>query len=76
MAVPKKRTSKSKRNSRKSQWYKLASVAKQKAVSLAKSIINGKSTIFVFNSDDLNGWWTGKVGDRVGKFPRSCVMLD
>jgi len=47
MAVPKKRTSKSKRNSRKSQWYKLASVAKQKAVSLAKSIITGKSTSFV-----------------------------
>lgn len=47
MAVPKKRTSKSKRNSRKSQWYKLASVTKQKAVSLAKSIITGKSTSFI-----------------------------
>ena len=47
MAVPKKRTSKSKKNSRKSQWYKLASVAKQKAVSLAKSIITGNSTSFI-----------------------------
>ena len=47
MAVPKKRTSKSKRNSRKSQWYKLAAIAKQKAVSLGKSIITLKSTSFI-----------------------------
>ena len=38
--------------------------------------LNVGDRVFVFNSDDLNGWWTGKVGDRVGKFPRSCVMLD
>nr|YP_009397565.1 ribosomal protein L32 [Dipterosiphonia australica]ARW66751.1 ribosomal protein L32 [Dipterosiphonia australica] len=47
MAVPKKRTSKSK--SRKSSWRKKALFASQKAFSLAKSLINGKSTTFVYD---------------------------
>ena len=32
--------------------------------------------VTVFNSDDVNEWWIGKVRDDIGKFPRNCVMLD
>ena len=39
MAVPKKRTSKSKKNIRKAIWKKKASLKAQQALSLAKSII-------------------------------------
>jgi large subunit ribosomal protein L32 len=37
MAVPKKRTSKSKKNSRKATWKKKADKSAQKALSLSKS---------------------------------------
>jgi len=47
MAVPKKRTSKSKKNSRKSQWYQVATFEAQKALSLAQSILTGKNTSFI-----------------------------
>jgi large subunit ribosomal protein L32 len=47
MAVPKKRTSKSKKNSRKSQWYKVAKFQAQKALSIAKSILIDKGSSFV-----------------------------
>ena len=49
MAVPKKRTSKSKKNSRLSNWTKKATLQAQKAFSLAKSIFNKK---FVFNTQN------------------------
>ena len=49
MAVPKKRTSKSKRNSRKANWKKKGKHEAQKSFSLAKSLINGKNTSFVYN---------------------------
>lgn len=39
MAVPKKRTSKSKKNIRKSNWKKKASIKAIKAFSLAKCIL-------------------------------------
>ena len=39
MAVPKKRTSKSKKNSRKSNWKKKAVKSTAQALSLARSII-------------------------------------
>ena len=46
MAVPKKKTSKSKRNSRK------AAVEAQKALSLGKSVLSGRSNSFVYPQDD------------------------
>jgi large subunit ribosomal protein L32 len=53
MAVPKKRTSKSKKNSRKSVWKKKAVKSTAQALSLAKSIIqagrqDSKSTSFIY----------------------------
>ena len=43
MAVPKKRTSKSKRDIRKAVWKQKAAVHAQKAISLGKSILSGKN---------------------------------
>ena len=49
MAVPKKRNSKQKRNSRKANWkQKTKSVAK-KSFSLAKTILRGKTNSFLYN---------------------------
>nr|YP_009394677.1 ribosomal protein L32 [Polysiphonia elongata]ARW63239.1 ribosomal protein L32 [Polysiphonia elongata] len=49
MAVPKKRTSKSKSKSRKSIWMNKALFASNKALSLAKSLMTGKSTSFIYS---------------------------
>jgi large subunit ribosomal protein L32 len=49
MAVPKKRTSKSKKNARKANWKKKADKAAQKSLSLAKSILRGKTTSFLYS---------------------------
>ena len=43
MAVPKKKTSKSKRDKRKATWKNKAVVEAQKALSLGKSILSGRS---------------------------------
>lgn len=43
MAVPKKKTSKSKRDKRKANWKRKAVVEAQKALSLGKSILSGRS---------------------------------
>lgn len=43
MAVPKKKTSKSRRNMRKATWKKKALIQAKKAISLAKSISTGRS---------------------------------
>ena len=53
MAVPKKRTSKSKKNSRKSNWKKKAVKTTAQALSLARSIIkagkqDSKPTTFIY----------------------------
>jgi len=48
MAVPKKRTSKSRTNTRKAVWKRQAKTASQKSLSLAKSILKGKQTSFVY----------------------------
>jgi large subunit ribosomal protein L32 len=48
MAAPKKRTSKAKKNARKANWKRKASSAAQKSLSLAKSILRGKPTSFVY----------------------------
>jgi large subunit ribosomal protein L32 len=49
MAVPKKRTSKSKKNSRLANWTNKANIQAKRALSLAKSILSGNSTSFVSN---------------------------
>ena len=49
MAVPKKRTSKAKKNARKSVWKKKGLKAAQKSLSLAKSMLRGKPTSFVYS---------------------------
>lgn len=49
MAVPKKRTSKAKRNARKANWKRKANVAAQRSYSLAKSLLKGKTTSFLYS---------------------------
>ena len=49
MAVPKKRTSKSKKNARKANWKRKGYNAAQKSFSLAKSMLQGNTTSFVYN---------------------------
>ena len=49
MAVPKKRTTKTKKNSRKANWKKKGYQAAQKSLSLAKSILQGKTTTFIYS---------------------------
>ena len=51
MAVPKKRTSKSKRNARKANWKRKSYHAAQKSLSLAKSMLRGKTTSFIYSID-------------------------
>ena len=52
MAVPKKKTSKSKRNIRKAAWKYKATVAAAKALSLGKSILTGNNTGFIYPQPD------------------------
>lgn len=51
MAVPKKKTSKSKRDKRKATWKHKAAVQARKALSLGKSILSGRSS-FVYPTPD------------------------
>ena len=48
MAVPKKKTSKTKRNQRKAHWKRKANLEAQKALSLGKSVLTGRSNSFVY----------------------------
>nr|YP_010196685.1 ribosomal protein L32 [Gracilaria cliftonii]UAD84489.1 ribosomal protein L32 [Gracilaria cliftonii] len=48
MAVPKRRTSKSKSKSRKAIWKHKASDAYKKSMSLGKSVITGKANSFMY----------------------------
>ncbi len=48
MAVPKKKTSKSKRDHRKAHWKRKAALEAQKALSLGKSVLTGRSNSFVY----------------------------
>ena len=52
MAVPKKRTSRTKTKTRKAQWLRKADLMSKKAWSLGCSIAKGKSNSFVINSSD------------------------
>ena len=49
MAVPKKRTSKSKKNTRKANWKRKGFKTAQKSLSLAKSMLRGKTTSFIYS---------------------------
>lgn len=51
MAVPKKKTSKTKRDQRRAHWNRKANLQAQRALSLGKSILSGRSK-FVYESDD------------------------
>ena len=53
MAVPKKRTSKSKTRSRKACWKKQAFYQSIKAISLGRSVLTMKSNSYVYLSKDL-----------------------
>ncbi len=48
MAVPKKRTSKSKSKKRNAVWKRKAFFEAQKAISLGKSILTGKNSGFIY----------------------------
>nr|YP_009398823.1 ribosomal protein L32 [Cliftonaea pectinata]ARW68162.1 ribosomal protein L32 [Cliftonaea pectinata] len=52
MAVPKKRTSKSK--SGKSRWKNKADIVSKKSLSLAKSLLSGKSSNFIYDTSLLS----------------------
>jgi large subunit ribosomal protein L32 len=49
MAVPKKRTSKAKKRTRKANWKRKYYFNAQKSLSLAKSMLKGKTTSFIYN---------------------------
>ena len=52
MAVPKKKTSKGKRNQRHAIWKAKASVAAEKALSIGKSVLTGRAQGFVYPMND------------------------
>ena len=52
MAVPKKKTSKGKRNKRHAHWKAKAAVAAQKALSIGKAVLSGRSQGFVYPVKD------------------------
>ena len=48
MAVPKKKTSKGKRNQRYATWKGKAAIAAEKALSIGKSVLTGRAQGFVY----------------------------
>jgi large subunit ribosomal protein L32 len=48
MAVPKKKTSKGKRNQRHARWKAKAGEAAAKALSLGKSVLSGRAQGFIY----------------------------
>lgn len=52
MAQPKKKTSKSKRDKRKATWKHKAAIEARKALSLGKSVLTGRSSSFVYPSEE------------------------
>ncbi len=48
MAVPKKKTSKGKRNQRHAIWKNKAAIAAGKALSIGKSVLTGRAQGFVY----------------------------
>lgn len=54
MAVPKKKTSKSKRDQRKATWKRKAEIQAQRALSIGKSILTGRAEGFVYNQTEAD----------------------
>jgi large subunit ribosomal protein L32 len=52
MAAPKKKTSKSKRDMRRATWRRKAALQAQRALSLGKSVLTGRSTSFLYPQPD------------------------
>ena len=52
MAAPKKKTSKSKRDSRKATWRNKAAIQAERALSLGKSVLTNQSNSFEYPADD------------------------
>jgi large subunit ribosomal protein L32 len=52
MAVPKKKTSNTKRDQRKAVWKRKAALQAQKALSLGKSILTGRAEGFIYPQDE------------------------
>ena len=52
MAVPKKKTSKGKRNQRHAIWKAKAATAAERALSLGKSVLSGRAQGFVYPMDE------------------------
>jgi large subunit ribosomal protein L32 len=52
MAVPKKKTSKQKRDQRRAHWKRTAALQAQKALSQGKSVLTGRSTSFEYPSEE------------------------
>ena len=48
MAVPKKKTSKQKRDQRRASWKRTAALQAKKALSWGKSVLTGRSTSFIY----------------------------
>ena len=51
MAVPKKRTSSSKTKSRHATWVNKAVIQRERAISLAKSVLNDNSGSFIYSNN-------------------------
>jgi len=52
MACPKKKTSNSKRDKRRATWRKKAAIQAEKALSLGKSVLTGRSSSFYYPSEE------------------------
>ena len=55
MAVPKKKTSKAKRNQRSATWKGKAAVASKRAMSIGKSVLSGRAQGFVYPVSEAEG---------------------
>tara|TARA_B100000579_G_scaffold366943_1_gene327049 strand:- start:216 stop:455 length:240 start_codon:yes stop_codon:yes gene_type:complete len=54
MAVPKKKTSKGKRNQRHATWKAKAAIAAEKALSIGKSVLTGRAQGFVYPMNEAS----------------------
>ncbi|MBD2462974.1 50S ribosomal protein L32 [Oscillatoria sp. FACHB-1407] len=52
MAVPKKKTSNSKRDKRRATWRRKAALQAQRALSLGKSVLTGRSSSFIYPQEE------------------------
>ena len=54
MAVPKKKTSKGKRNQRHAIWKGKAAISAEKALSIGKSVLTGRAQGFVYPMNETS----------------------